>query len=92
MKITGNEKAIVEMIRANDDLPIAIYEVECFDALTEWFTELGEAERYFDSCTVTNDSTDEYWVLRELIVDMLDERTLDVHTATILEEWNGNNN
>lgn len=64
MKITGNEKAIAEMIRANDDMPVTIYEVEEFTKVgtgeygegiifgsSECFTTLEEAEKYFDEIT-----------------------------------------
>lgn len=90
MKITGNEKAIAEMIRANDDMPITIYEVEDFTKVgtgeygeciivgsSEWFTTLEEAEKYFDEITEYAEfDKNDGCVLRKITVDILSESPL----------------
>ena len=87
MKITGNEKAIAEMIRANDDMPITIYEVEDFakvgtgeygecilESDSEWFTTLEEAEKYFDeSYEYAEFDKDSGCVLRKITVGIARE-------------------
>ena len=90
MKITGNEKAIVEMIKANDDMPITIYEVEYFTKVgtgeygeciiagsSEWFTTLEEAEKYFDEITeYAGFDKNDGCVLRKITVDISSESPL----------------
>lgn len=92
MKITGNEKLIAEMIRANDDMPITIYEVEDFtkvgtgeygeciiDGSSEWFTTLEEAEKYFDEITEYAEfDKDSGCVLRKITAKILRESPLEL--------------
>ena len=91
MKITGNEKAIAEIIRANDDMPITIYEVEDYakvgtgeygeciiDSDSEWFTTLKEAEKCFDeSNEYAEFDKDSGCDLRKITIRMLRERPFD---------------